>query len=185
MLTAEVYKPDTLNAAVAKLVGAVNAQLKPEDQAKRLTLGQETVNGVLWQTLTSSAVVKQKVAWTYDNGYIVMSNDTGLGLKAIQTRASGFPLVRSTAFTAQMPSAESVSPAGFAWLNTKGALSTLLAKVPNAALQKLAADRDPVLVVLNADTEQLRLASRTRITSVVLDLMTAGSAAAGIKSTRQ
>ena len=185
VLTAEVYKPDTLNAAVAKLVGAVNAQLKPEDQAKRLTLGQETVNGVLWQTLTSSAVVKQKVAWTYDNGYIVMSNDTGLAITAIQTRTSGFPLVRSTAFTAQMPSAESVSPAGFAWLNTKGALSTLLAKVPNAALQKLAADRDPVLVVLNADTEQLRLASRTRITSVVLDLMTAGSAAAGIKSTRQ
>jgi RecA/RadA recombinase len=129
-----------------------------------------------------SSAVKQEIAWTYDKGYVVMSNDRGLGAKAIQTRASGFPLVRSAAFTAQMPSAEGVSPAGFAWLNTKGALSTLLAKIPNPALQKLAVDRDPVLVVLNADTEQLRLASRTRITSLVLDLMMTGSAAANVKA---
>jgi len=49
------------------------------------------------------------------------------------------------------------------------------------AIKKLAADRDPVLVVLNADTEQLQLASRTRITSLVLDLMTTGSAVANVK----
>lgn len=181
VLTAEVYKPASLDAAVAKLVAAFNAELKPEDQAKAITLSQETTNGVLWHTLKSSAI-KQEVAWTYDQGYVVMSNDPGLGAKAIQTRASGFPLLRSAAFTAQMPSAEGVSPAGFAWLNTKGALSTLLAKIPNPALQKLAVDRDPVLVVLNADTEQLRLASRTRITSLVLDLMMTGSAAANVKA---
>ena len=90
-------------------------------------------------------------------------------------------LVRSAAFTAQMPSAVSVSPAGFAWLNTKGALASLLEKIPNSALQKLSADRDPVLVVLNASTEQLQLASRTRITSLVLDLMMTGSANANAK----
>lgn len=186
VLTAEVYKPASLDAAVAKLVAAFNAQLTPEDQAKRLTLGQETINGVVWNTLKSSMVVKQQMSWTYDHGYVVMSNDTAVGGKAIQTRSGGgFQLLSSTAFTSQMPSAEGVSPAGFAWLNTKGALSSLLAKVPNPALQKLAADRDPVLVVLNADTEQLRLASRTRITSLVLDLMAAGSATAHSKVARQ
>ena len=181
VLTAEVYKPASLDAAVAKLVAAFNAQQGAANTGKLLTLGQETTNGVLWHTLKSAAT-SQQVAWTYDQGYIVMSNDEGLGAKAIQTRASGFPLVRSTAFTAQMPSAEGVSPSGFAWLNTKGALSSLLAKIPNPALQKLATDRDPVLVVLNADTEQLRLASRTRITSLVLDLMMTGSAAANVKA---
>ena len=183
VLTAEVYKPASLDASIAKLVAAYNAQLTPTDQSKALTLGQETTNGVVWHTLKTSGLLAQQLAWTYDQGYLVMSNDIGLGGKAIQTRASGFPLVRSLAFTSQMPSA--VSPAGFTWLNTKGALSSLLAKVPNPALQKLAADRDPVLVVLNADTEQLRLASRTRITSLVLDLMAAGTATAHSKVARQ
>jgi predicted anti-sigma-YlaC factor YlaD len=180
VLTAEVYKPTSLDASIAKFVAAFNAQLGAANQAKSITLGQQTVNGQLWSTLTSSAA-KQQIFWTYNLGYLIVSNDIGLGMKAIQTKASGFPLVRSAAFTAQMPSAVGVSPAGFAWLNTKGALSSLLAKIPNPALQKLAADRDPVLVVLNASTEQLQLSSRTRITSLVLDLMMTGSAAANVK----
>jgi hypothetical protein len=180
VLTAEVYKPTSLDASIAKFVAAFNAQLGAANQAKSITLGQQTVNGQLWSTLTSSAA-KQQIFWTYNLGYLIVSNDIGLGMKAIQTKTSGFPLVRSAAFTAQMPSAAGVSPAGFAWLNTKGALSSLLAKIPNPALQKLAADRDPVLVVLHASTEQLQLSSRTRITSVVLDLMMTGSAAANVK----
>ena len=180
VLAAEVYKPAALDASVAKLAAAFNAELKPEDQAKRINVGEETTNGQLWHTLKSAAM-KQEVAWTYSLGYLIVSNDIGLGAKAIQTKTSGFPLVRAAAFTAQMPSAVGVSPAGFAWLNTKGALSTLVAKISNPALQKLAADRDPVLVVLNADTEQLQLASRTRITSLVLDMMMTGSAVANVK----
>jgi hypothetical protein len=180
VMTAEVYKPASLDASIAKLAAAFNAQLGAANQSKSITVGQETTNGQLWHTLKSGAT-SQQVAWTYDQGYLVVSNDIGLGAKAIQTRASGFPLVHSAAFTAQMPSGVSVSPAGFAWLNTKGALTSLLAKIPNPALQKLAADRDPVLVVLNADTEQLQLASRTRITSLVLDVMMTGSAAANVK----
>jgi anti-sigma factor RsiW len=183
VLTAETYKPDSLNGAISKLVAAFNAQLAPADQAKRLVLSQENVNGTTWHTLKSSAVAGQQVAWTYDNGYIVMSNDVGVGMRAIQTRASGFPLVRSQAFLAQLPTTGGVSPAGFAWLNTKGSLGALLAKVPNPALQKLAADRDPVLVILNAGAEQLQLSSRTRLTSLVLDLFTAGSVA-GKQSTK-
>jgi hypothetical protein len=177
---AEVYKPGSLDASIAKLAAAFNAELGAANQSKSIALGQETSNGQLWHTLKSGAS-SQQVAWTYDQGYLIMSNDIGLGTKAIQTRASGFPLVHSAAFTAQMPSGVSVSPAGFAWLNTKGALTSLLAKIPNPALQKLAADRDPVLVVLNADTEQLQLASRTRITSLVLDVLMTGSAAANVK----
>jgi hypothetical protein len=180
VMTAEVYKPASVDASIAKLAAAFNAELGAANQSKSIVVGQETANGQLWHTMKSGAT-KQQVAWTYNQGYLIVSNDIGLGTKAIQTKAGGFQLVHSAAFTAQMPSGLSVSPAGFAWLNTKGALTSLLAKIPNPALQKLAADRDPVLVVLNADTEQLQLASRTRITSLVLDLMTTGSAVANVK----
>jgi len=180
VMTAEVYKPASVDASIAKLAAAFNAELGAANRSKSIVVGQETANGQLWHTMKSGAT-KQQVAWTYNQGYLIVSNDIGLGTKAIQTKAGGFQLVHSAAFTAQMPSGLSVSPAGFAWLNTKGALTSLLAKIPNPALQKLAADRDPVLVVLNADTEQLQLASRTRITSLVLDLMTTGSAVANVK----
>jgi hypothetical protein len=57
--------------------------------------------------------------------------------------------------------------------------------IPNPAIQKMAADRDPVLVVLNGETERIRVASRTRITSLLLDMMTTGSALGASKTMRQ
>ncbi|HEY3443764.1 MAG TPA: FecR domain-containing protein [Paludibaculum sp.] len=181
---AEVYKPGTLDGTIAKLVDAFNNELKADQQNKRLTLATVTQDGQVWKSLKSAASQAQ-VVWTYDRGYMVLSNDIGLGAKAILTRSGGFPLVRSTAFTAQLPSASGVSPSGFAWLNTKGALSSLTAMIPNQAIQKMAADRDPVLVVLNGETERIRLASRTRITSLLLDMMSTGSALGATKTMRQ
>ncbi len=180
----EVYKPGTLDGTIAKLVDVFNAGLKPEEKDKRLTLATAAQNGQTWKTLKSAASQAQ-VVWTYDRGYMVLSSDIGLGAKAILTRSGGFPLVRSTAFTAQLPSASGISPAAFAWLNTKGALASLTALIPNAAIQKLAAGRDPVLVVLNGETERIRIASRTRITSLLLDMMTTGSALGATKTMRQ
>ena len=181
---AEVYKPGTLDGTIAKLVDTFNAELKSDEQNKRLTLSTVTENGLVWKSL-KSAISQMTVVWTYDRGYMIISSDTGLGAKAIQTRSGGFPLVRSTAFTAQLPSASGVSPSGFAWLNTKGALSSLTAMIPNPAIQKMAADRDPVLVVLNGETERIRRASRTRKPSLRLDMMTTGSALGATKTMRQ
>ncbi len=181
---AEVYKPGTLDGTIAKLVDTFNAELKPDQQDKRLTLSTATENGLVFKSLKSAAS-QMKVVWTYDRGYMVISSETGLAAKAIKTRSGGFPLVRSAAFTAQLPSASGVSPSGFAWLNTKGALTSLTALIPNPAIQKMAADRDPILVVLNGETERIRLASRTRITSLLLDMMTTGSALGATKTMRQ
>ena len=181
---AEVYLPATLDGTISKLVDAFNAELKPDQQNKKLTLATVTQNGQVWKTLKSAASQAQAV-WTYDRGYMVLSSDIGLGAKAIQTRNGGFPLVRSTAFTAQLPSSAGVSPSGFVWLNTRGALSSLTSMIPNPAIQKMAADRDPVLIVLNGETERIRLASRTRITSLLLDIMTTGSALGATKAMRQ
>jgi hypothetical protein len=61
-------------------------------------------------------------------------------------------------------------PAAFAWLNTKGALGVFSALSPNPALTKMLAERDPVLVVFNATTEQIHAASRSRLTGLMVDL---------------
>jgi hypothetical protein len=92
-------------------------------------------------------------------------------LRAIATRDGGSPLIRSAAFQQQLPSSAGLHPAAFAWLNTKGAFQGLEALLPNASLQKVLAERDPILVVFGGTTEQIRAASRTRITGMLVDVM--------------
>ncbi len=102
--------------------------------------------------------------------------DRAIGERAIATRASGYPLVRSASFRAQMPGISGMHHSGFLWLNTKGLLSDLAGLSSNAALKQLLEYRDPVLVVFDGSTERIDAASRTRLTSLVFDVLLASSA---------
>jgi len=162
--------PTTLDNSIFKLVDEFNAQLKPEEQNKRIFLERSSADGRTWTTV-KSGLVPFSAAWTYDRGYLVLASDLGVGSRAIATRNGGLPLVRSPLFQQQLPSSSGLHPSAFAWLNTKGALQGLAALLPNPELQKLMNARDPILVVLNGTTEQIHAASRTRITGLVMDAM--------------
>jgi hypothetical protein len=99
--------------------------------------------------------------------------------RAIATREGGFPLVRTAAFREQMPAATGVHPSGFLWVNVKGALADVVNALPYPGLKQLVANREPVLVAFNGETERIRAASRTRLTSLILDAMMSGAAAGG------
>ena len=99
------------------------------------------------------------------------ASNRGAATRAIATRSGGASLVWSTAFLQQLPSSAGLHPSAFVWLNTKGALQGLEALVPNATLQKLIAEKDPILVVFSGTTEQIHAASRTRLTGLILDVM--------------
>jgi hypothetical protein len=62
-------------------------------------------------------------------------------------------------------------PSAFAWLNTKGALGIFSALSPSQALSGLLAEQDPVLVVFDGKADQIHVASRTRLSSAVIDAM--------------
>jgi hypothetical protein len=62
-------------------------------------------------------------------------------------------------------------PAGFGWLNTKGALTTFAAFAPSPAIAKLLAERDPVLVIFDGKPDQIHAASRTRVSGMILNMM--------------
>ena len=170
VLSALVNNPSVVDASVQKLVDAFNAELAPEDQAKRITIEQENADGRIWTTM-KPGLFPLAVTWTYDRGYLVAASDRGAAARAIATRNGGSPLVWSSIFQQQLPSSAGLHPSGFAWLNTKGALQGFAALVPNPALQKLFAERDPILVVFNGSTEQIHAASRIRISGLVLDLV--------------
>ena len=179
----EVYKPATLDSVLRRMVDVYNGELQPEDQARKLEFVQETVNGRAWNTIRAN-VAGLSFTWTHHSGYMVAGADRALVERAIATREGGFPLVRTAAFTRQMPASTGVHPSGFVWVNVQGALADVVNALPYPALKNLVAKREPVLVAFNGETERIRAASRTRLTSLVLDAMMAG-AAGGAESKAQ
>ena len=144
-------------------------------QQFKVTLTKTESGGRTWHTLSSTAA-KSPLMWTYDRGYMIVTMDRAIGERAIAARASGYPLVRSAAFRAQMPGLGTVHHSGFMWINTKGALSELSGLTSNPALKQLLEYRDPVLVVFDGSTERIVAASRTRLTSLVFDVLLAAGA---------
>jgi hypothetical protein len=167
LAAAEVLQPAVLDATIRRIVDAANRKAEGRYQ---LTLGQESVNGRAWSTLKSSASAIT-VYWTYDRGYLIASTDRATAARAIATREAGAGVVRTARFQQQLPASGSVHYSSFLWINTQGALRDLAGLVQNPAIKGLLENRDPVLVVLNGETERIHAASRTRLTSLILDLM--------------
>jgi hypothetical protein len=171
----EVYRPELIDAAAERFVTAFNAKLGAEQQQFKVTLDSSEANGRQWKTLTATGA-KSPVMWTYDRGYMIVTMDRAVGERAIAARASGYPLVRSASFRAQMPGVGAVHHSGFFWLNTKGALADLSGLTSNAVIKQMLENEEPVLVVFDGSTERIEAASRTRMTSLVFDLLLASGA---------
>jgi hypothetical protein len=178
--------PSVIDSSLLKLVEAFNAELAPEEQAKRIVFAQESAGGRTWNTLKPGGLpLPIAITWTYDAGYMVAASDRSVAERAIATRNGGSPLVWSPVFLGQLPSSAGLHPSAFVWLNTKGAFALLSPLAPSPALGKLMAARDPILVVFDGSAEQIHAASRTRISGLIMDVMlleTLGQAIQGQQS---
>jgi len=161
----EVYQPATLNATIARLVEAYNRESVPE---RKLVLKEESIDGRAWHSLYMSGI---GVHWTFDRGYWIVSMDRATATRALATRSGGFPLVRSAKFRAQMPTLAGVQSSGFAWFNLGSAADIVSSLAPSAQFKKFLAIREPSLITFNGETERIQVASRTRLTSLMLETM--------------
>jgi hypothetical protein len=162
--------PPVIDSSLHKLVDTFNAELGPDEQSQRIVFGQESAGGRTWGSMKPGGL-PLGVVWTYDRGYMVAASDRAVAERAIATRNGGSALVWSPQFLAQLPSSAGLHPSAFGWLNAKGALGMLAALSPNPALGELLAGGDPVLVVFDGTPEQIRAASRTRISGLIMNLM--------------
>lgn len=162
--------PAVIDRSLQKLADAFNAELPPDEQDKRIGIGQENAGGRVWGTMTVGNL-PFGVTWTYDGGYLVAASDRASAERAIATRHGGSQLVWSPEFLGQLPASAGMHPSAFVWLNTRGALGMFSALSQNRALTELLAGRDPVLVVFDGSAEQIHAASRTRITGLIMDVM--------------
>jgi hypothetical protein len=159
-----------IDSSMKTLVDAFNAELRPDEQGKRIVFTQESAGGRTWNAMKPGGL-PLGIVWTYDRGYMVAASDRASAERAIATRNGGSPLVWSPEFLGQLPTSAGLYPSGFAWLNAKGALGVLSALAPKSKLGELVASRDPILVVFDGTPEQIHAASRTRISGLIMDAM--------------
>jgi ferric-dicitrate binding protein FerR (iron transport regulator) len=170
----EVVQPSLIDSAARRFVDAVNAKLAAEGQPALFFFTEETVEGRKWVALRSSNS-NITLNWTYDRGYMIVSADRGLAAQAIATRSGGgFPLIHSVRFQGQLPASVGLHQSGFAWLNTQGALADVAGLLGAGQLKTVLGSREPILVVVDAERERIRAASRTRLMSMIFTAMLAG-----------
>jgi hypothetical protein len=166
----EVVRPGVLDDAIKRLVEAHNRSVPADHADWKITLSQETVNGRSFTSVRAGAA-PVTLYWTYDRGYLIASMDRALAIRAITLRESGSSLPRSANFQQRFPSSGGLHHSGFLWFNPNGIVADLAGLIENPTLKNLMSSREPVLVVLDGETEQIRAASRNRLTSLVLDSM--------------
>ena len=162
--------PAVIDSSLQKLVETFNTGLGPDEQFKRIVFEQEIAGGRTWSRMRTEGL-PLGIIWTYDAGYMVAGTDRAVAERAIATRNGGFPLVWSSDFLRQLPSSAGLYPSAFAWLNTRGAGAMLSPLAPSPALGELMARRDPILVVFDGAAGQIRAASHTHISGLIMDLM--------------
>jgi hypothetical protein len=166
----EVVNPGALDETLRRFVDAFNAKLAAEDAGGRLTLAQETVNGRSWTSVTGAA---GSLSWTYDRGYLIVAADRALATRAIAVRDAGSSVTRSAGFQQRFPVTSSIHHSAFVWFNANGVVQELASLADSPALNSLLGSREPVLIVVEGQPEQIHAASRTRLTSLILDLLLA------------
>jgi hypothetical protein len=157
-----------LDNTIRKLTDLANAELVKAGKTDLIKIETETVDGKTWTTMKVPQA-PSSITWTYDNDYMVAGSDRGAAMRAIATRSGGSRLIYSDVFQQRLPA--SLHPAAFVWLNTKSALQGLPVLSQSPVLQKLIAEKDPILVISYGTMEQIRVVSRTRLSDLILNLM--------------
>jgi hypothetical protein len=157
----EVLSPDTLDETVHRLVDAYNQWLPPEKAESTLVFTQEIIDGRSWNSL-SAEIAPVTLYWTYDSGYLVSAMDRALAERAIAVRDSGLQLIHSTEFQQRLPISAGLHNSGFLWFDNNEMLAEMASMVQSPVLSELIDSQEPTLVMVNAEMEKIRVASRTR-----------------------
>jgi hypothetical protein len=156
----EVYDPVKLQATIEKLLAAANAAANASAPAPGVQLQQSTANGRTYYTFTTqSASPFASLCYTYTDGYLLAGSSQALLDTAMQNRASGYTLPRSTAFTALIPHDQYANFSAAIYYNATN-LSPLLEQFSKqAAVQELAANLKPTLIAAYGENDRITFAT--------------------------
>jgi hypothetical protein len=164
----EVYDPVKLQATLQKLVDAANS-VAAAHNSPGLQLQQTAANGRTYYTLSSLAPKPfPAIHYVYTDGYLVAASSQALLDSAIQNRANGYTLPRSTAFTSLIPRDQYANFSAMVYYNVASTLSPLVERInPGQALTQqqqeslgqIAANLKPTLIAAYGEQDRITFAT--------------------------
>jgi hypothetical protein len=164
-IVVEVTDPAHLEFVLERAIEAVNGKAAEEGRAG-LRFGEEAADGRRFLTV-STAEGTTLAVMTFVDGYLVAAPSRALVLEAIAHRAAGTTLTASRKFQEQLPSDAETDFSGLLWQDLSGAAGPLsqllggaLSDAERDAIEALAQDVGPMLVLAYGDPDRLRLVAR-------------------------
>jgi FecR protein/Putative zinc-finger len=171
----EVHNPQALESTLERLAQSLRDQAQGT-QNNPLAIEPSQVGAQRFysiQDLTSGTTVAQYI---FSDGYMIVAPNRALLLEALQTRASGDSLARSTAFKALLPKDENENYSAIAYQNLGPVLSPLLSQLSAEsaqAIRQLAADARPTAICAWGKDSRIEAASNSHLFG--FDFLTLGA----------
>jgi hypothetical protein len=174
----EVYNPTRLQWAIEQLVATAQRGMTAQSAKGNLQITKEQVNGLTYYTL--STPLGMDINYVFTDGYLLAGSSRSLLTQAMQTRASGITLSRSSKFRAQMPQDGYVNFSGVIYYNVGAVLGPMVDQLKSggmlpAEMQKsadlLTANREPTLIYAYGEPDQIVVASRGSFFGMGLDTL--------------
>jgi hypothetical protein len=158
-MAVEVYDPVKLQATIQKLVNAANSVSVNGSPAVQLQ--QTAANGRTYYTLASQSNASlPQVHYVYTDGYLLAGSSQALLDTAIQNRASGYSLPRSSTFTSLIPHDQYTNFSAMVYYNVGSTLGPLLEQFNQQQFaQELAANLKPTLIAAYGENDRITFAT--------------------------
>jgi FecR protein len=176
----EVYDSARLQATIAKLVDAANSDAALHGSAG-IQLQQQTANGRTYYTLSSADHQGlPEIHYIYTDGYLLAAPSQALLDRAIQSRATGYTLARSAAFTALIPRDQYANFSAMVYYNVGSSLSPLIERFNNnqaltdkqqQTLQEIAGNLKPTLIAAYGEPDRITFATNGSLFNMTLGNM--------------
>jgi hypothetical protein len=168
-IAAEVFDPLRMQSTIERIAGLANEEARKSKGGEAVRLRQETVNGRAYHLLSLlQANQFGEAAYTFVDGYLVAAASRALLDRALQFRASGYTLTRSTEFNQLEPRDRHASFSGMFYQNvgpTLGPLAEMFASGTTIepgqkqALRQFASGLKPMLVTVYGEGDRITVAS--------------------------
>ena len=173
----EVHNPQRLEQTMEQLAQAIrNPQAQPGKGFQGIQIDASQVGSQTFYAVHEIGSATVEANYTFSDGYMIVAPTRALLLEALQTKANGDSLARSSAFKALLPKDANENYSAIAYQNLSPVLEPLLSQMSGEsadALRKISADARPTAVCAWGRDNRIEAASDSRLFG--FDFLTLGS----------
>lgn len=169
----EVYNPGRLQSTIEQLINDANSHA--QDSQYKLSLSQESVDGLMYYTVQASGSRRVELHYTFSDGYLIIAPSRALVMNALAVHQNGNSLSHSSDFRSLLPQDQHTDVSALLYQNLApvvGPVKSQLTPAQLQSLQRLAAETKPSVVCAYGEPNSVRVASNSRFFGLDLNTLT-------------